>query len=284
MNQTNLKILGEVAKGNCVIKQIALSLKKDLSQIYRCLCSLEGYISVVHGKIEPKKLTHVSLLLSLLGTYPNLVRQLSHSGIDLLISLQNPKTISEIMQETNLKRSTIYKKLKQAKSISLVTQKEGRFYLNTKIWPLVNDFLFEFKRYSETIDERVPSHAIIYYKNKKEIVFSLQQEFDARYTAFSAYELYGIKILNPTHYFYLPKKKLILKEVFCHSLYVAEKTNDIRHLIYVALFYIKYQRKLKEVKSFVLDKLKEVLSGKSVSNYPSFNEIKEKGEIYDINI
>ena len=284
MNQTDLKILVEVAKGNILIKEIALSLRKDLSQVYRCLRSLNEFIIVDHGKLEPKKLTHVSLLLSLLATYPNLIKQLSNSGIDVLFSLLTPKDISEIMLVTKLKRSTIYQKLKQAKYISLITQKDKKYYLNLKIWPLMYNFLSEFKKYKETVDERVPSSALIYYKNEKEIVFSLQQEFDACYTAFSAYELYGIKILNPTHYYYLPKRKLTLKEVFNHSLFVVEKTNDHRQLIYIALFYLKYTKKLKGIKSFVLDRIKEVLSGKYVSNYPSFNEIKEKGEIYDIHI
>ena len=50
------------------------------------------------------------------------------------------------------------------------------------------------------------------------------------------------------------------------------------------LFYLKYRRKLGLIKHPLLDKMKEILSGKQYVDYPTLAEIKEKAEIYDISI
>ena len=140
----------------------------------------------------------------------------------------------------------------------------------------------ELKKHEEILDKRVPLNSTIYFKNEKEIVFSTSEEVDAVLTGFSAYRQFGLKILSPVHDYYLPKKKLSLKEIFQHSLYIAEKDKNIRNLLYLALFYLKYQKQLKNLKHPLLDHLKAVLQGQSVADYPSLQEIKEKAEIYDI--
>ena len=107
----------------------------------------------------------------------------------------------------------------------------------------------------------------------------------ASFTAFSAYEQFGIKILSPTNYYYFPfEKSLSLRKVFMHSLYVADIDKEYRLCLYVTLFYLKHKRKLGLIQHHLLDTMKEVLKGKQFEGYPTLAEIKEKAQIYDIHI
>lgn len=280
MNQTELKILVEIAKGNDQIKSIAQALKKHHSQIYRTIKRLE-FLTVKEGIIVPEKLVFLNQLFQLLSTYPNLTQPFSNSGLEILLLLTQPKTAKELIQETKLKRSSIFIKLRQFKAINLIT-KDHR--LNQKVWPQVQDFLEEYLKHRQSTDRRVPINAVIYYKNQQEIVFSLKTEFKASLTAFSKYKDFGIELLLPTNYYYLPQKTLSIKEIFIHSLYITEKELEPRNLIYLTLFYLKHKNYLTKIKSPILDSIKRILAGEIISNYPSLKEIKEKAEIYDIKV
>lgn len=286
LSKTELKALEQIARGNKSIKGIAIAIKKSKVQIYRAVKQLaeKEFIQCSNGACKPERITHVTLLLQLLFKYPNIIKLLSNSGIDIFIAIIDQKTISEIMQETKLKRTIIFEKLKQAKQISLVTKQNKKYCLNEKIWPNAREFFIELKKYEEATDRRVPANSTIYYKNEKEIIFSTQEEVDAAVTGFSAYKEYGINILTPTIDYYLPKKKLTKEEVFMHSLHIAEKSKSIRNLTYVALFYLKFRKRLSMIKHKIIDNINSILKGQDIPGYPALNEIKEKAELYDIKL
>lgn len=277
MNKTELKILEEVANGKDKIKGLPLSKAK----IYRAIKNLDDFITHKRARLEPKKATHVNLLLQLLLKYPNLKSLLSDSGIIILTSTLSPKSIKEINKETNLKKSIIYRKINQAVKISAVKKEKQYYSINDKLWPGLIEFLSEFNKYKNTVDIRIPANSVIYHKKDNEIVFSNKVEQDASITAFSAYNNYGIKLLLPTNYYSLPKRKLSKKEIFIHSLYVTQKEKTIRHLIYVSLFYIKFKIQYTHP---ILSEIKSILKGKNIGGYPTLKEIKEKAELYDIRI
>jgi len=286
-SKIELRILEQIAQGNTKINTIAKELHRDISRIYRTRESLadKGLVDFVDGRLIPKKTTHVTILLQLLTKYPNIIDILTNSGIPILISLLTPKKVSEIEKETQLKKSIIYRKIKQATRISAVIKNENQQYaLNEKIWIDLRRFLEEYKKFEETTDPRIPTNSIIYYKDNKEIVFSNKEKLDATPTGFSAYERYGIKLFLPTSYYYLPKKNLSKKQIFQHSLFITEKERDIRHLTYVALFYAKNAKELSTVKYPLLEKIKQVLNGSELNGFPTFDEIKEKAELYDIRL
>ena len=285
VSETEIKILEQLAQGNTDIQTIAQQLQKDKSRIYRTKKTLtkKGFIEPTEGLLLPKKTTHVTLLLQLLTKYPNIVPLLHNSGIIILTALLTPKTIAELEKETHLKKSIIYKKIKQAADISAVIKKEHtRYGINEKIWTDLKRFLEEYKKFEETTDPRIPAASIIYYKNDKEIIFSNKEKLDATPTGFSAYDHYGIKLLLPTTYYYLPKKNISKKDVFIHSLCIAEKETDTRHLTYISLFYKKYKDELDDIPNPILTNLKHILQGKDIKGYPSLEEIKEKADLYDI--
>ena len=192
--------------------------------------------------------------------------------------------VSEIIKETGIKRSTIFYKLKEATKNSFINTTEEKYFFNEKIWPKVREFLIELKKHEETTDKRIPAGAVIYFKNKDEIVFSTKIECDAALTGFSAYENFGIKLLTVDYTYYLPKKTLTKKEVFLHSLYRAEKEGDARDYTLTALFYLKHKNDLIEIKHEIIDNINKVLQGEKIKYYPSLAEIKDRADVYDIKI
>jgi len=287
LSQIELKTLEQIAQGNCDIKDIARNLNRDKSRLYRTKQKLieKDILRFSDGKLEPKRLTYIVILLQLLSRYPNLVPLLSGSGIPILTALLEFNTIKEIEENTDFEKSIIYKKIKQAILISVVIQIHKKTYaLNKKIWKDLIRFLEELKKYDETIDSRIPANSTIYYKTNEEIIFSNKIELEAELTGFSAYGQFGIKLLLPTNYYYLPKTPLSKKEVFKHSLYITQKETDIQNLTFVVLFYRKYRDELQKIRHPILDKIKLVLNGENIEGYPTLEELREKAEIYGIRL
>jgi hypothetical protein len=218
------------------------------------------------------------------GTHPSFIIPLSDSGIDILPLLITTKSLKELITESGIKRTQLFVKLKQAKRISLVRKNAGGYMLNDKIWNKAMEFFKELKKYEETTDIRVPGNAVIHHKNNKEIIFSSKENLDATLTAFSAYERFGIKLLTPRDYYYLPKKTLNLKDVFLHSLWVVEKEMNVYDLILVALFYAKYKKKLSRLNHDIISNIEKVFEGARISGYPTLAEIQDRADVYDIKI
>ncbi len=278
LSRTELEIFGRIAVGNKKIKEIASALNKSRSQIYRSGKRLvkEGLVTLFEGGYEPVKTTLCSLLMQNLKEFPSLTKPFSDSGMVILSHFVEPRSAEELKERLKLSRTQIFKKIKQALSISLLEKENGKYALNEKVWGKAVEFLRELKGYEENTDSRVPIGSTIYYKTEKEIVFSCSEEFNAVPTAFSAYGDYGIKILSPIDYYHLPKKKLSKKEVFIHSLYVTEKEKEARNLIYSAVFYLKHKKTLKTVKHYLVEEIKLMLEGQQIPGYPSLREIREK--------
>jgi len=283
-SKTELKIISEIGNGNKDVTGIAKALNMSVSQVYRNAQKLseKGFLRLKEGILEPEMKTHVSMLLKILSEAVNLANPLSGTGLQIYLTLLKPKTIKEIKKETGLHKTTALKKINQGRKMSLLIIKDKTYLINEKIWPNVREYLLELKKYEDSVDNRVPINSIIYFKNNNEIVFSNKEHVDAEKTAFSAYEKYGIKLLLTTNYYYLPKKHLTKEDVFIHSLYVAEKSKDTRHLIFAALFLAKYKKELGKISHSLVENLKRILSGENIPGYPTLAEIKDRASVYRI--
>ncbi|MGV8162434.1 MAG: hypothetical protein ACP5N2_03840 [Candidatus Nanoarchaeia archaeon] len=284
---TELKVLEQIGKGKKNVLEIASALNISRSQIYRICQSLEKkrIIVVSRGIIMPEGKTHINLLLQLLSEQSSVISSLSGAGLEIFTKIADEsKTMAEIGLETNLHKTTIAKKIKEGLKISLVSKIKHKYKINELIWPKAKEFLIEFKKYELSIDERIPVNSTIYYKNKEEILFSTKEFLDAELTAFSVYEKYGLKIHNLTNYYYLPKKILTKKEVFIHSLKIAEKDQETRNILFVALFYLKFKKELSSVKNNALEKIKSVLKGEKIDKFITLSEIKDRAEMYGLKV
>jgi len=284
LSKTELKFLNELGKGNDSISDLIGILKLSKSQAYRVLKSLErkNLISHKRSKVYLNNETYIALLLQLLSKSPAVIDILSDSGTEILGQTLEGKTAEEISRNTGLKKAIVYRKLKKGLTLSIIKKEKNRFFFNSKLWDNLKEFLIEFNKYSRIIDKRVSTGSIIYHKNKDEIIFESKKEQDASFTAFSAFPEYGINILLPEKYYYLPKKKLSKEQVFLHSLYICEIKKESRYFIYSAIFYLKFKKYLKRINNPILNIIQTILKKESVLGYPDFKEIKEKAVQYDI--
>jgi predicted transcriptional regulator len=285
LTRGEILVLEQVAKGNTFVKEIALALKKSESQVYVYVKNLadKSLIELINGDIKPKRIPHLSLLLQLLSKIPNLTPILEGPGIPIFTAMLQQSTIAEISNETGYKKTAIYKRLQEARKRSLVRKKLTTFEINDTMWAGLKETLDEIKKSELKTDNRIPASAIIYYKKRDELVFSSKEELDAVKTAFSAYQDYGIGLLTITHFYYLPKKTLTKEDILKHSLYIVEKDMDIRYLIFIALFYVKYKKEFK-IKHQILMNISAVLAGRAVKGYPKYHEIKDRAEVYKIKV
>jgi len=283
LSKTEILLLEQVAKGNKLVKSIALALKVKERRVYAIITNLveKGFIRRINGDIEPEDTLHVKLFLQVLIDYPNVASVLSNSGLPILISLLKSLNIDEISDETGFKKTVIYTKISEARKRSILIKTHLSYRLNDKIWSKLIEFLTELNKYESITDTRIPASATVYYKKNKEIIFASKEETDAEKTAFSAYEKYGIKLLTVKNYYYLPKKTLTKEEILRHSLCIVEKEKNIRNLIFIALFYAKFKSEFK-IKQEILMNISAVLAKGTVKGYPSYQEIKDRAEVYGI--
>ena len=280
---TELKFISEIGKGNKGISGIAHALGVSNSQAYRIIQSLIKK-GIMKNLSEPEMKTHVNMLFRVLADAPNLSVPLSAAGIQIFSAMIQPKTAKQIQDNTGFHKTTVLQKIRQARKMSLVNLDRGTYQINVSLWPEVKDFLIELKKYEESIDKRIPVTSTIYFKDGDELVFSSKDEIDAILTGFSAYPDYGIKIYEIKRYYYLPKKSLSKREVFMHSLFIAEKEHNVQNLTLVALFYLKYKKELGDIRHPVLENIKRILKGHKVQGYPGYDEIEEKANVYDIGV
>ena len=286
LSKTELKLLEQIAQGNKNVKEIAKALNKSKFQIYRSGQKLikKDFLSLSNGIYEPVKSTHASMLVQLLVDFPSLVKPLSDSGLDILTCLLEPKSVTQLIQESNVKRTQVFKKIKEANGISLLKSTKNNYALNDKLWNNLVEFIKELKKYEQTTDSRIPASSIIYHKDGEKIIFSNKETVDATSTAFSRYEDYGIELGLLRNYYYLPKSKLSIKDILLHSLCVAQKENEIRYIIFIALLYAKYKSKLSHIKHPILQNIDKIFEGEQIPRYPSLDEIKDRAQVYDIQI
>lgn len=286
-SKTELRVLEQVALGKKQVLDIALALEKDKSQIYRLIKSLEkkNFLTLKKRILLPSDAIHVQLLLQQLSFQPSFIEDISGCGLELYnYILDTPRSAKEIVNNIGIGMSTFFLKLKTGRSRSMILTRDNNYVFNKKLYPRLYEFFTEFNKYEESFDKRIPSGSIIYYKTDKEIVFSTKANCDATLTGFSAYSEQGIKIYPVDKTYYFPKKKLSRKEILIHSLYRCEKDKSIQNRILLTLFYVKYKNEFSEIHHNILDNINKVLKGNKIEGYPVLSEMKDRAEIYDIQL
>ena len=157
-SKTELKVLEQVALGKNQVSDIALALKKDKSQIYRLIKSLEkkNFLILKNKTIIPSDKIHVQLLLQQLSIQSSFIEDISGCGTELYnYILDTPRTIEEIITNTGIKPSTFFLKLKTGRRRSLIRTKDKTYVFNKKLYPRIYEFFTELNKYEESFDKRI---------------------------------------------------------------------------------------------------------------------------------
>lgn len=281
--KSELEVFKNIGNGENSIKQ--LSVNKSKKQLYKIINSLfkKNMLEKNNNLFELKKISHIKLLFSVLTENPNLIPILADSGIKILSCLIEEKSILEMEKEVFLKKSIIYRKLKQMINLSLIT-KTTNYKLNKKIWPNLIEYLIEAKKYEMLIDDNIPFDSTIYFKTERELLYSTKSDLLDTKTAFSKYEDFGIKLFLTKNYYFLPAKKLSEKNILKHTLIICKKEKTIQNLIFLSLFYLKFKEKFKSVKDEILFDIDKVLLGEKLAGYPTYEEIFERARLYNIKV
>ncbi|MBT3464842.1 MarR family transcriptional regulator [archaeon] len=284
LNKMQLTIIEQIIDSNAGLSSFELfsKLKRSQSQISYTLTSL-----VKEGLIEKKKTfyfiskyVHAQYLKDLyLSTRINLGRILSNNRIKFLTAILEPKSIQEIMTQSELKKSVVYKYIKEFQEFGIIKKLNSKFIINEQKWLLIKEFILEYTKFKQRIDYRIPSNAQILFKNDKKVIFRYDFEFDAQKTAFSKFSKNGIKIYPVGTIYRFPKKKLSIKKVYIDALDISK---DYRDYMFDILFYLKHKKKLSNVKHKLNKEIKEHLINNNIKHLPSHKEIKEKANDYDL--
>ena len=283
LTKTQLLVFYEICQGNNRLSKILENIKMNKTHISEMIGVLirEKLITKDKQKLSVSEYPFALKLRKLLVN-KNLIEILPNSGIKILTTAIDKKTITEIATETGLKEITIKQFIKKAQGRSIFIKENKEYIVNYSVWPDLIDFLKEYKSFQDNYDYRVPVGSTIYYKNEKEIVFSIKQNIDATLTSFSAFKDYNLLIYTLENFYYLPKKQLTKQDILKHTLAIVEKTKEFRDRMYLALFYYKYKDEFKDIKHPILDNLNKIFAGEKIDRYPPLKEIKEKAKVYDI--
>ncbi len=281
--RTQLLVFYEICQGNNRLSKILENIKMNKTHISEMIGVLirEKLITKDKQKLSVSEYPFALKLRKLLVN-KNLIEILPNSGIKILTTALDKKTITEIVKETGLKEITIKQFIKKAQGRSIFIKENKEYIVNYSVWPDLIDFLKEYKSFQDNYDYRVPVGSTIYYKNEKEIVFSIKQNIDATLTSFSAFKDYNLLIYTLENFYYLPKKQLTKQDILLHTLAIVEKTKEFRDRMYLAFYYYKYKNEFKDIKHEILDNLNRIFSGEKIERYPPLKEIKEKAKVYDI--
>lgn len=209
---------------------------------------------------------------------------LSYGRADLLDKLDlSAKSVEVLSQETGIPQKTVYYYLKYLLHLGIVRKirngKRGLYSFNSIFWGELKDFVTSLQEYQET--QLLPREALLIKSYRDSILFKSISKLDATPTSFSAYGQYGIELALRDNYYILPKRELSIADVFLHSLDCAE---DLAHRLFCILFYLKNKDKLERIKHPMMKDIEAILQDGRVKGYPTLDDIKDRAEVYDIEL
>jgi predicted transcriptional regulator len=300
LNNTQLELIILITQKNEVsIKEItdSLHISNSLTYLYVNELVEKGFLLKRGQRIILSTHIFSRILSNLLMEDNSLIEVLANEGIPILIALMNVenKNLKDISKEVGIGVSSIYPYFRRFLKRQIIIKHDRYYKINSELWKKLFDFIGFYKNHSILIQfNKVPTNAKIYFESLYLIIFSLTNEINfAPKTAFSEYDKFGVK-LRENEVFYridhLPKRKLDIQTIFLDSLRIAGTKNEesSRRRLYCYLFYRKNINHLRKIRHPDLDIVKGIvddeLDSKEYQNFPTREEIIQKGQDYDIRI
>jgi len=292
MKRLDIDILNSLWKKASSVSELSKMIGFSIPYVSERISTLEGR-GFLSKKREGKRVI-VSLnppfsihLRKLMDRF-NLEMLFSGKKDTLLLHLLKPNRVEELEKETDLSQAQIYKDLSGLKQIGAVRKIEGEYSINPEIKELVR--MVEFLR-EEELYRGVEDGVIVLWRRDNEILKKTPKglKVSGVKTAFSRFSESGVEYFPINEYFYQPKKKLSLEEIFVHSLVAVETKTQ---LAMCAVFFLKNKgvmdiKGLRELsrKFRVLDLYQNMLSyleTKKGDRFPPWSEFMEKVDLYGI--
>ncbi len=209
---------------------------------------------------------------------------LGDGRIELLSRLdQSTKSAKELHEDTGIPLKTVYYYLHDFARLGVVvTTRKGRsslYSFNYVYWEALKNFVSPLQEYDKA--RLVPRDAMLIKIYKDGVIFKSLRVQDATLTSFSAYEDYGIELGLRDNYYTLPKRELSIEDVFIHSLDSAEGRSQ---RLFCILFYLRNKDKMQRVLHSMVKDIRAVLQGEKVKGYPSLEDVRDRTEMYGIEL
>jgi predicted transcriptional regulator len=209
---------------------------------------------------------------------------LADGRVELISKLdQHPKSVERLAKEMGIPHETISYYLRKFLRLGVVKRnKTGKAYLysiNYILWPEIKKFVTDLLEYQTLC--LVPGEALVIKNYGDSVLFKSLRIHDATPTSFSAYGEYGIDLDLRDNYYTLPKRDLSLQETFLHSL---DSADSLQQRLFCILFYLKNGDKLEGIDHPMMKDIEAVLRNEGIKGYPSLEDIKDRAELYDIEL
>ncbi|MBU0662586.1 MAG: winged helix-turn-helix domain-containing protein [Candidatus Diapherotrites archaeon] len=277
LSRTQIRILEEIVKkGRNSLKELAAALNLGPSTISEALTGLrkEGFLAKGSSLSEN---AHAQHLANLMRETPYSFEFLAGANLKVMIALLEPKTAWDVAFSSGYSRAQVFKTFRTLRKHGLLKEKKREYSLADTI-PGLRDFLSAYLVFSLPAKGLPASVKVLKrFRNGGMLVMAPKgTELPGEKTSFSRLGEFGIGLSSNYDYYFLPKKKLSIGEIFTHSLHSAA---SVRERLLCVLFYIKNGKKL--VKN---PQIESVLSGRKLRGWPSRNEIEEAALQYGLSL
>ena len=284
-SKTELKMLSDISRGHDTVPSLIESMGTTRAQTYKVLQSLrkKEILHTKKGNVVLERKTHVTLLMRTLRCSRSSYVPLSNSGLDILAELTAPRTVRELSEALNVHQTTISEKIREMSAISMVGKDGTKYYLNRKLWPELPELTHAYRSYEKNNDPRAVPGSRIHFTSKELVVFSSDSELESTKTAFSCYAEFGIDAEGATDY-YCNLDKVLLKDVFLHSLYVISEDRDLWLRMLALIFYVKHKDELNDTEHKMRKEMDLVLTGTAMDGWLPLKEMNERAVMYGIEL
>ncbi len=252
LTKPQLAAYAEIIRGANTVDKVVAKLHKSPNRVSEILSELEqeGFILKkpdYHQRgsrwgIEISGTNYSLRLRELMMEYQSIKFEdlLAGSKLLFLAALSEDWiSLPEALKLCQISRHTVNRYIRNFLQRGIVQKKYGLYILNAKMWPMLRQFILDYKNYG-----LFGGH--IKWRFQKEMIFEVDREenLQGEISGLARYRDYGVEVGVISALCYLPKKKLSKEEIFVHSLF---EVDDPRTLHLAATFYIKNQLKYYKV-------------------------------------
>jgi DNA-binding MarR family transcriptional regulator len=245
VRRIELEVLATVKRGD-TISELATKLDYSESYLSRAVADLVEK-GLVYTKRDGRRKQVIPSEARAVELYHDLVRQHFHidfpelltgKALEVLYYLDQPRTVSEIAEQSDNYRNTVNRVLKRLRDRGLVGTDDGRYHFNGDF-----DRLHEFARelahhlHRQRLESVAPNGTIL-WENHDEFLAQTETEIEADHfheTGLARFAGFDLQFLLTRHRYYLYSEELEAispAELCCHTLLIDD---DTRHQLYCLL-------------------------------------------------
>ena len=220
--QSELLALRSISNGTTDADSIAEEMGSSRATAYSAIRGLraKGILSPDGMSLVPSA---AGIRLSrIMSVSSGMASVLSGHGMDVLMTLREPRTPEDVADALGISRATAYRRISDARSLGVVRRRDGGFVINDSLWPELRRMLDSFEDLADVYDPRAPVGSVIYSRDRDGVLYSNPAELDAQRAAFSLFHDYGVDIGLDTTYYKSHTEPQTIDTVFKDSLLIAE--------------------------------------------------------------